>query len=172
MFATGSICFVFCYMLFHTRSVFLSAMSLPLMFASIPLAFCCYAGVADSNKVTVASLLSLFLIVGLGSDVVFVFTEFWGQSAGLKMGVKPEERIAWTVKHAGMACLATTFTTACSFLANLASVLKPLREFGVFMGLCVIFVYVLVLVLYPPLLLLNRKLVRCFRCYDHSYPYL
>ena len=32
---------------------------------------------------------------------------------------------------------ATTFTTAMSFFANLASVLRPLREFGFFMGVCV-----------------------------------
>ena len=45
-------------------------------------------------------------------------------------------QISLTVQAASSTA-ATTFTTAMSFFANLASVLRPLREFGFFMGVCV-----------------------------------
>jgi len=47
-------------------------------------------------------------------------------------------------------CLATSVTTSISFFANLASCLQPLREFGMFMGLCVMGACVLMFVFLPP----------------------
>jgi predicted RND superfamily exporter protein len=86
---------------------------------------------------SIASFLSLFLVVGLGSDVIFVYTDFWRDSSSVT--VREVDRLVWTYQKAGKASLATTFTTSLSFFANLVSVLKPLREFGMFMGLCVFF---------------------------------
>ena len=48
----------------------------------------------------------------------------------------PVERLKFTYLQAASSTAATTFTTAMSFFANLASVLRPLREFGFFMGVC------------------------------------
>jgi len=58
---------------------------------------------------------------------------------------------------AGTNCLATSLTTAASFLANLASVLQPLREFGFFMGLCVLWVFVLITLYLPPMLVIQSR---------------
>lgn len=52
--------------------------------------------------------------------------------------------------------MATSVTTALSFFANLASVLKPLREFGFFMGLCVIVVWLLLSLVYVPLCMVDE----------------
>ena len=46
------------------------------------------------------------------------------------------ERLVWMYAGGGLSCATTTVCGASSFLANLASVLMPLREFGLFMGLC------------------------------------
>ena len=48
---------------------------------------------------SIASFLSLFLVIGLGSDVVFVYTDSWNDSAHYKD--TEVERLAWTMKYAG-----------------------------------------------------------------------
>eukprot|EP00438_Fugacium_kawagutii_P008484 Skav210936 [mRNA] locus=scaffold713:106238:109421:+ [translate_table: standard] len=85
--------------------------------------------------------LQMLVIVGLGSDVVFVYTDFWADSRLRKVNFG--SRMTWTLVHAGKASLAT-------------SVLKPLREFGFFMGLCVIVVWVLLSLVYVPLCMVDE----------------
>ena len=78
-------------------------------------------------------------------------------------GPSLERRVAWMLRYAGTACLATSLTTACSFLANMASVLRAMREFGLFMGLCVIVVYLNVFFLYPPVCILCNGRLSCLK---------
>ena len=78
------------------------------------------------------------------------------------------QRLRYMYRNAGVACLATTATTAASFFANLASVLLPLREFGTFMGLCIGTAYCLLLCCLPAILILNERCACCRRwcsCY-------
>jgi len=156
--AIGSFVFVFSYLWLHTRSLTLSLCSLIMMLGSIPMAF----ALAPAMKITIASFLSIFVIVGIGSDVIFVYVDFWSQSAAAiqeQLDAKDTSvlapRLAWTLSHAGRNCLATTLTTAASFFANLASALKPLREFGLFMGLCVVCALAMVVMFLPSLLVMQ-----------------
>jgi len=70
------------------------------------------------------------------------------------------KRMGWTYYYAGKASFATSATTAISFFANIASVLKPLREFGVFMGFNVLFVWVLLTLIFVPMCQVNERLSR------------
>lgn len=142
--AIGSIAFVILYLRIHTGGWVVSISSFLIIFISVPLAYI----MTPAAKATIASFLSVFLITGIGCDVVFVFTDFWEQGHKLPM----ESRVMWMIVHAGESCLATSMTTALSFFANLASALQPLREFGMFMGLCVMCAFFLVLLMIPPLL--------------------
>jgi len=154
MWAIGSITFVLVYMWAHTKRFYLSICALLIIFAAVPVGYV----LTPVAKTTIASFLSVFLITGVGSDVVFVFTDFWDQSKMVHR--KPSElhlRVAFMISHAGKSCLATSLTTAVSFFANLASALQPLREFGLFMGLCVMGAYALVLLLLPPLIVLRCR---------------
>jgi len=146
--AAASMVFVLCYLMFHTQSVVLSIVAILVVFLSIPLSYVGFAFIADSVEMNIASLLSLFLIVGLGSDVIFVYTDFWKDSAQLTPIIG--ERYLLTLRKGAKATLATSIATALSFFANLASVLRPLREFGFFMGLCVLLVWALVPLIYLP----------------------
>jgi len=162
--AAGSMLFVLAYVVFHTRSVFLSFMGIGIVLFSVPFSYVVFAVTAGTQTMSIASFLSLFLIVGLGSDVIFVYTDFWRDS----VRKKDDEagRIVWTLFYAGKASLATTITTALSFFANLASVLKPLREFGTFMGLCVMLVWLLITLIFLPLCVVNERYFACcnIRC--------
>jgi predicted RND superfamily exporter protein len=149
MFAIGSMAVVTAYMWLHTRSISRSIFCLITIFASIPFAFV----MTPASKFTIASFLSLFLIIGMGSDVMFIFTDFWTQADGLPM----HARLSWTLTNAVKSCAATSITTSASFFANLASVLRPLREFGFFMGMCVFGSFLLVSLLYPPFLVISEQ---------------
>jgi len=150
MFAIGSMVFVTVYLWIHTQSIFLSIASFLIIFCSVPVAYV----LTPASKTTIASFLSVFLMTGIGCDVVFVFVDFWNQSISFE---RVDRRLTWMLIHAGKSCLATSATTAVSFFANLASCLQPLREFGMFMGLCVMSAYVLVLLLLPPLIVISNE---------------
>ena len=69
-------------------------------------------------------------------------------------------RLMYTLQKAGKAVLVCGFTTACSFLANTASWIRPVREFGAFMGTCVLAQLVLAVCVYPLILV---QLTKTFR---------
>lgn len=160
--AIGSFCFVLVYLIWHTRSLFSSVFGLLTIITSIPLALVTFMFISSSSTVNIASFLAVFLVVGLGADVVFVYTDFFRDSSHVYKDMG--HRVVWTYKHAGKASLATTVTTALSFFANVASVLRSLRDFGMFMGLCVVYVWVLVSLIYVPICVFedrhNRGIVK------------
>mmetsp|Transcript_10836 Transcript_10836/g.37989 ORF Transcript_10836/g.37989 Transcript_10836/m.37989 type:complete len:1733 (-) Transcript_10836:105-5303(-) len=158
--AIGSAVFIVVYLTLHTGSPLLSCGAIFLSMLSIPVAFVLAAAISGSNRVTGASFLSLFFIAGFGADVAIVFITFWDCSKDLDSRA---ERVKSLYLKAGTACLATSVTTAASFFSNLASVLRPLREFGFFMGLCIMGAYLLLFAVYPAFLILNEKLGKSFR---------
>lgn len=164
--ACGSLAFVLFYVVVHTQSILLSVVALILVVLCVPAAYVVSAILTGSNKLHIASFLSFFLIVGLGTDVVFVYADYWRQSAALMSDVRDvaspkivRRRLTYTLYHAGKSSLATSSTTAVSFFANLASVLMPLREFGFFMGLCVMLVWVMLGAFFLPLLTSTSAIV-------------
>lgn len=183
LFAIGSVLFIITYLTIHAGSPLLSCGSMLLTMLAIPMAFLVTALVSGSNEVTGAAFLSIFLIAGLGADVVLVFINFWARSktstpepptpctSTAILGARKRqrdanstfERVKYVYRHAGLACLGTTLTTAASFFANLASVLRALREFGFFMGMCILGAYLYLLLVLPALLILNDCLtsLRC-----------
>jgi len=150
LWALGSIAFVTAYMAFHVRSVPFTFGAFFCIFFSVPLAYV----LVPAAKTTFASLMSLFLITVIDIDIIFVFNDFWTQSE--RYG-SVERRLTWTIVRAGRSCMATSLTTSLSFFANLLSCLQPLREFGLFMGLCVTNVFVLALMLLPPLIVIRYR---------------
>ena len=58
------------------------------------------------------------------------------------------------MSHAVRACGITTLATSTSFLANLLSPIPALREFGVFMTMCIWCSFFAVMSLWPPVLVL------------------
>eukprot|EP00929_Paragymnodinium_shiwhaense_P080042 TRINITY_DN41720_c0_g1_i1.p1 TRINITY_DN41720_c0_g1~~TRINITY_DN41720_c0_g1_i1.p1 ORF type:complete len:1441 (+),score=276.85 TRINITY_DN41720_c0_g1_i1:95-4417(+) len=150
MWAIGSIVFVTAYMQMYIKSLVVSIGCFFIIFISVPVAYV----LTPTASTTIASFLSLFLVTVIDIDVIFVFVDFWDQSAFLD---DLDERVAWMVVLAGKSCLATSLTTSFGFFSNLASCLQPLREFGLFMGLSVMAVYVFALLLLPPLILIREQ---------------
>mmetsp|Transcript_18194 Transcript_18194/g.31952 ORF Transcript_18194/g.31952 Transcript_18194/m.31952 type:complete len:1478 (+) Transcript_18194:76-4509(+) len=154
-YALMSYCFVLVYATIHTRSVFLSFVGLFLVMLSLPGAVGVFLLASASGEITLLMCLSIFIVIGVGSDMLFVYTDFYKQS--IEHTQDPIGRLKFTYEQAASATAATTFTTAMSFFANIASVLRPLREFGFFMGVSVILAWLLVLLAYPAVLVLGER---------------
>eukprot|EP00439_Symbiodinium_sp_Y106_P036328 s6179_g4.t1 len=161
MFAIMSYCFVLVYATLHTRSPFLALVGLSLVMLSIPASFAVFMLASGSGELSLMMCLSVFIVIGVGSDMLFVYTDFYKQS--LLFTRDPAERLKFTYLQAASSTAATTFTTAMSFFANLASVLRPLREFGFFMGVCVTLAWLMVLMAYPAVLIMGERLQNCCR---------
>jgi predicted RND superfamily exporter protein len=167
--AVGSLSVVFVYMTFHTGSPLLVAAGLSCVVTAIPCAYVVFFLIKGFDaSLGIVSFLALFVIVGFGTDNIFVYTDFWHDSwdhiEDRKAASALIQRLSWTYRNAGKATFATTFTTSLSFFANLASTLKPLREFGLFMGLCVVMVWILVSLVYVPVCLIEER--KCKGCWN------
>jgi len=159
-----ALAYVHVYLFVHTRSILLSLLGPLVALSSVPLTFIFCAVGLDATTVSFANFLALFLIVGFGADVIFVYQDFWDSSHRFHKNIP--DRLYWTYRQAIYTSLATTGTTALSFLANLASVIRALRQFGFFMGVCVMLAWVLVGAIYAPLLVFDlrchRRVRRCW----------
>ncbi|CAJ1371717.1 unnamed protein product [Effrenium voratum] len=159
--AVGSAVFILCYMLLHTRSVMLAIVGPLLAMLSVPITFIVCGAIFGNTTVNFANFLAVFLAIGFGADVMFVYYDAWAQSAD--RAEKISNRLAWTYRRAVKASLATTSTTALSFLCNMASVIRALRQFGFFMGLCVLVTWLCITFIYVPTIVIDHVWCRRIR---------
>ena len=124
------------YMWFHTRSPFLTFMGLAHVLVSFPTTWAIYYLIFQIKYMGFLNFIALFVIMGIGADDIFVFTDAWKQSR-----LEPKEisgsvltRLQWTYKRAAGAMLVTSITDACAFYANCISDITVIRIFGAFVG--------------------------------------
>ena len=79
----------------------------------------------------VLNFLSLFVMLGIGADDIFVLVDAWKQSAFRYPPGDLESRMVWTLHRSARAMAVTSFTSAAAFFAGAVSVIPPLRLFGV-----------------------------------------
>ncbi|CEM39628.1 unnamed protein product [Vitrella brassicaformis CCMP3155] len=165
--AVGSLLFVLVYLALHTWSLLLSTCGLVMVLTSVPLAYVLFVWLGP-DQMMILNFLGVFVVTAIGADDLFVLSDLWSQSR-LFFSSKAEEgdtddneclarRWLWTMRRGGGAVVVTSLTTAASFFANMASAVAPVREFGLFMGLCVLSACVLVLGLYPLVLVMCERL--------------
>ena len=141
---TGSVAFIFFYMWFHTQSCCLASMGLIHVFASLPIAFLLYYYCFGIEPFYTLNFLSVYVILAIGADDVFVMVDAWKQSASLP----PAERMAHAFKRASKAMLITSATTAAAFLATAFSPLLDVSTFGLYTACLVISNYLSVITYY------------------------
>lgn len=87
----------------------------------------------------------LLICVGIG-DSMHIISEFQDQQY---RGLARREAIVKALALVGIPCLLTSLTTAAGFLSFLGTVIKPMREMGVYAAIGVILALVLSLVMVP-----------------------
>ena len=174
----ASIGLVFVYMVWHTRSLFLTVSSMLMMAASFPPVTLLYR-TCFGTSMSLMNIVAVWLILGIGTDDVFIYVDMWAQyaqrrSATLTAGKTVEAdsvtpapvdlslaglsaRLAWTHRKAASAMLVTSFTTAAGFFSTSVSLLLPIRQFGFFLGSVVVLNYLLVISFFPAAVIAHAK---------------
>ncbi|GBG30703.1 Protein dispatched-like 1 [Hondaea fermentalgiana] len=154
-----SLAFVLGCMVVHSRSLFLSIVACFSIAMSFPITYVIYTVPLGNSVMMIFNFTSVFVLVGIGADDFAIFSDIWAQSRHLP-DFDMANRLRWTWRRAAGATFVTSVTTAASFLANLASPIQPIREFGQFMGVLVIANYIFIIVVLPPALVIQDRYLR------------
>merc|ERR1719240_1304418 len=103
--------------------------------------------VIGQDTVSTIELLGIFLILCIGADDIFVFTDTWKESAFMPPSISGSvlTRFEWTYRRAASAMLTTTATTCITLVLNATSPFNLIKSFGIFNMFVVLFDYILVI---------------------------
>lgn len=133
--ALGSLLFIFCFIWFQTGSLWITGWAIFGIVTNFFGANLIYRIILDFRFIGIFHVLSVFMILGIGADDVFVFFNTWKLMETRKFDNLVDHLTA-TFKSASGAMFVTSFTTAAAFFASAASPLLGVSSFGVFSGRC------------------------------------
>lgn len=154
----GSITFVFLYMCFHTRSLYLGLSGILMVVSSFVPGYFFYRLILQISFFQTLHMLAVFVLLGIGADNIFIFTDAWKQ-----FGLDPVAsqdlaiRATLTFNRASLMCLATTATTFSAFMATGISTVMPIATFGIFAGSVIFCNFMLLIGVYPSTLMVWEK---------------
>ncbi|MEM7373931.1 MAG: MMPL family transporter [Bacteroidota bacterium] len=109
---------------------------------------------ATGKSINLISNLMIPIIFVVGtSDVVHLITKYLRQ---VRSGISREEAMQVTLKEIGMALFLTSLTTSIGFASLLISRIPPIRDFGLYAAMGVMFTFLISIVLLPNALLYFR----------------
>eukprot|EP00164_Ancoracysta_twista_P004580 GFYU01006182.1.p1 GENE.GFYU01006182.1~~GFYU01006182.1.p1 ORF type:complete len:1128 (-),score=371.69 GFYU01006182.1:28-3294(-) len=149
-----SFVFVWFYMTGMLGSWFLSTMGMGQILMSFCPAYMLYF-LFGQRFFGTFNVLSIFIILGIGADDIFVFMDTWRQSKGIdpRVSASQLDRMSYTWKRAGRAMLVTSVTTIASFLSNSISSFPAISTFGIFTAMMVLVNYCSVISFFPTVVL-------------------
>ena len=139
---------VFIIMCIQTRSLWVTGWALLSVLTGFFIAILIYRFIFDYRYVGIFHVLSIFIMLGIGADDVFVFYDTWKQS-GCKKFKSLAHRLSYTYRKASLAMLFTSLTTATAFIMSATSPFLAVSSFGVFAGLLVLVNYCSVITFFP-----------------------
>lgn len=96
---------------------------------------------------------TILFVVGM-SDVVHLLSKYLEE---LRKGRGKIESLRTSVREIGLATFLTSFTTGIGFLTLLTATIMPVRQFGVYTAIGVVFAFILSFTLFPSVLVLMKK---------------
>lgn len=132
--AGGSLVFIFSFIWFQTGSLWITGWAVFGIITNFFGANLVYRIILDFRFIGIFHVLSVFMILGIGADDVFVFFNTW-KLMEAKNFVSLTQHLTETFRVAAGAMFVTSLTTAAAFLASAASPLLGVSSFGVFSGL-------------------------------------
>lgn len=146
--AVGSLFFITLFVCFQTRSFWVSlwaVLSILCCFATTNLI---YRLVVDFRYFGIFHILSIFIILGIGADNVFILFDTWKESAHYEFP-SLAHRLSFVYRRASFAMLFTSLTTAIAFIVSAFSPFLGVSTFGVFSGILVTVNYLSVIIFLP-----------------------
>ena len=146
--AAGSLLFIFVFMAIQTGSFWVTSWSL----LSILTGFCTtslvYRFICDFRYFGVFHVLSVFIVLGIGADDIFILFDTWKESE-FKSFKSLAHRLSYVYKKAAKAMFFTSITTATAFIVSATSPFLGVSSFGVFSGILILVNYVSVVIYVP-----------------------
>ena len=143
-------------LLCQLRVVFTAMLGWLQILLCFPSAMFIYRYLLGVRYVGILNFMTLFVVFGIGADDIFVFDAYWRRSAVLiRRADHPSDtaylaaRMRYALPHAAATMFATSLTTMMAFFANAISLVPPIRLFGIFAGLMVLALYLMVIVWLP-----------------------
>lgn len=153
--AIGSVLFIFGFIVYHTKSLWISTFAV----ASILTSFLCtniiYRVFLDYRYFGFFHVITLFIILGIGADDLFVFLDVW-KITGFETYPSLAHRLSSAYKRSMKSMFFTSLTTTVAFFVSAFSPLLATQSFGVFAGLLVIVNYMSVVVYFPTVVILHH----------------
>mmetsp|Transcript_48112 Transcript_48112/g.75144 ORF Transcript_48112/g.75144 Transcript_48112/m.75144 type:complete len:1138 (+) Transcript_48112:214-3627(+) len=153
-FAILSVMVVWCYIGFHTRSVFLANMLMLQIVMAIPTGFFLYYNLFQIHYWSQMNILVIYLALGIGADSAFVMNDSWIQSGSNPHIKTTQGRIYFSLSRTVIACFNTTVTTVMSFIATTVSPIMPIYAFASFASVVLVVNYVLICTLLPSVVMI------------------
>lgn len=141
----------------HTRSCWLTFVGILQIVLSFPLAYFVYRFFAGITFFPFLNFIGLFVIFAIGADDIFVAVDKWKNARKANMDSTTEEVAAIALPNAAGAMFLTTLTTALAFFATAICPVIPIKCFAVFLGLLVVFDYLMnILLVFPALCMYDQ----------------
>lgn len=167
IFALPAITLVFVIVWIHTTSIFLALVTMVQIFFAFPPAYIIYTYILRQKYFSALQIFAIFVLLGIGADDVFVFTDAWKQTV-LRMGeANMEIWLGHAYKRAVRAMFVTSITTAAAFLVMGVSKIMPVSTLGIWAGILVVVQFCMVITMYPCALVIwqrhlrNKKWFQC-----------
>ena len=155
MLAVASFLFIFFFMWLQTGSLWITSWAVFSVLSSFNITNLIYRIVFDYRYIGIFHVLSIFIILGIGADDIFVFMDTWKQSKGKKYK-NLVHRLSDVYRHAAKAMLITSFTTVVAFLSNVSSPLLAISSFGLFSAILVTVNYLSVILFFPTVVIVHH----------------
>ncbi|XP_021340144.1 protein dispatched homolog 1-like [Mizuhopecten yessoensis] len=153
MLAVGSFGFIFMFMLFQTHSLFVTFFAIFSILTSFFGANMIYRIVFDYKYFGIFHVLSIFIILGIGADDVFVYFDTWRATSHDQME-SLEQRLSKCYRRASKSMLITSLTTMVAFISNAFSPVLGISSFGLFSATLVFINYLSVITFFPSVVLI------------------
>merc|ERR1719281_2244478 len=141
-----AVVFVFICLCFHSGSLFLALAGMMEILLSIPVAFVLYRSVFGFQYFAGLNSMTLFVVLAIGADDIFVLMDAYKQSLYYKEAyVDFRTRMTWAYRRASGAMFVTSFTTMAAFVATGASPLLNVQSFGIYAACVILIDYLLVI---------------------------
>jgi len=165
---------VWLYVVFMSRSIFLSTMAMVQIFSCFIIGFILYRLFFFNPFFGTFHIIAIFLLCGVGVDDMFVFQDHF--EAALHVNPAHADnlwaRLSWTWKLSCTAMGVTSLTTATSFFLNATSSFPGIASFGVFAGCLVVAMYTSMCFFWPALVCFNDRFFKstpfCFGIADRQ----
>lgn len=142
--------FIWLYVTLHLQSLFLSTISMLNIAASIPMGLIIYKTFLHIPFFSLLHIVVLLIVMGIGADNTFLFNDTWRAATQIPALKNDREgRVAYTLRKASGAIIATSVTNFVAFLGTCFSVFMPISGFGIFAVTVVSLDYILIILILP-----------------------